>query len=164
MDVLNAIVQKANDMVLLQPLTRHPLQHRVSLYTDDMVMFLHPVATDIDLVMDILWVFGAATGLKTNFQKSSVTPIRCTTEELDFVQQRNPCEILEFPCKYLVLPLSVKKLTKAQIQPIIDRLANQLPGWKADLMNRASRTVQVRFVMTSMVIYLAMKENCHLGH
>ena len=73
-DVLNAIVQKANDMVLLQPLTRHPLQHRVSLYTDDMVMFLHPVATDIDLVMDILWVFGADTGLKTNIQKSSVTP------------------------------------------------------------------------------------------
>jgi hypothetical protein len=53
-DVLNAIVQKANDMVLLQPLTRHPLQHQVSLYADDMVTFLHPVATNIDLVMDTL--------------------------------------------------------------------------------------------------------------
>ena len=100
MDILNAIVQKANDMGLLQHLARQPLQHRVSLYADDVVMFLRPVATDIDLVMDILWVFGAATGLKTNFQKSSVTPIRCTTEELDLVHQRIPCEILEFPCKY----------------------------------------------------------------
>jgi len=38
-------------------------------------MFLRPVATDIDLVMDILRVFGAATGLKTNIQKSSVTSL-----------------------------------------------------------------------------------------
>jgi hypothetical protein len=78
-------------------------------------MFLCPVATDIDLVMDILRVFGAVMGLKTNIQKSSVTPIRCTTEELDLVDQWIPCEILEFPCKYLGLPLSVKKLTKAQV-------------------------------------------------
>jgi hypothetical protein len=78
-------------------------------------MFLRPVATDIDLVMDILHVFGVAMGLKTNIQKSSITPIRCTTEELDLVHQRIPCEILEFPCKYLGLPLLVKKLTKAQV-------------------------------------------------
>jgi hypothetical protein len=77
-------------------------------------MFLRPVDTDIDLVMDILSVFGAATGLKTNIQKSSVTPIRCTTEEVDLVHQQIPCEILEFPCKYLGLPLSVKKLTKSK--------------------------------------------------
>jgi hypothetical protein len=49
MDVLNVIVQKANDMGLLQPLARHPLQHRVSLYTDDVIMYLRPAAMDIDL-------------------------------------------------------------------------------------------------------------------
>ena len=45
---------------------------------------------------------------------------------------------------------------KAQFQPIIDRLADQLPGWKADLLNRAGRAVLVQSVMTSMLIYLAM--------
>lgn len=61
-----------------------------------------------------------------------------------------PCEVSEFPCK------SLKKLTKAQVQPIIDRLADQLPGCKAGLLNRAGRGVLVQSVMTSMVIYLAM--------
>jgi hypothetical protein len=58
----------------------------VPLYADDKVMFVRPVAKDIDLVMGILRVLGAATVLKTNIQKSSVTPIRCSTEELDMVQ------------------------------------------------------------------------------
>jgi hypothetical protein len=37
----------------------------------------------------------------------------------------------------------------------IDRAADQLPDWKVDLMTRARR-IQVQFVLTSMLIYLAM--------
>jgi hypothetical protein len=54
------------------------------------------------------------------------------------------------------VPLSLQKLTKAQIQPIIDKVADQLPGWKADLLTRAGRKVLVQFLLTSMLIYLVM--------
>ncbi|GJM85001.1 hypothetical protein PR202_ga00728 [Eleusine coracana subsp. coracana] len=153
MDILNVLIQKASDEGLLQPLARRPLQHRVSLYADDVVMFLRPVASDLNLITEILRVFGTASGLKINIQKSSVAPIRCSEEEVVAIQQLLPCEVADFTCKYLGLPLSVNKLAKFQVQPI---LANQLPGWKADLMNRAGRTVMVQFVMTSAIIYLAM--------
>jgi hypothetical protein len=98
---------------------------------------------------------GEASGLKTNIQKSSVYPIRCG-EELITLHDRLPCDLSSFPCKYLGLPLSLKKLSKNQVQPIIDRVADQLSGWKADLMTRAGRRVQVQYVMTGMLIYLAM--------
>jgi hypothetical protein len=62
----------------------------------------------------------------------------------------------EFPIKYLGLPLSLKKLTRPQLQPLLDRLVDLLPGWKSDLMTRAGRVVHVQFVMTSTVIYHAM--------
>ena len=75
MDVFNSIVKKANDEGLLQPLAARNIHHRVSLYADDVVLFLRPVATDLHLVEDILRLFGSATGLKTNIQKSSVLPI-----------------------------------------------------------------------------------------
>jgi hypothetical protein len=42
------------------------------------------------------------------------------------------------------------------VQQIIDKIANQLPRWKADLMTRTGRIVQVQFVLTEMMIYLAM--------
>jgi hypothetical protein len=48
------------------------------------------------------------------------------------------------------------KLTRAQIQPIIDRIADLLPGWKADLLSRAGRRILVQFVLTSTLVYLAM--------
>ena len=106
--------------------------------------------------MDILDLFGDASGLKTNIQKSSAYPIQCGEEEIQVIQHALPCEVSEFPCRYLGLPLSLKKLTKAQTQCIIDRIADQLPGWKADLLSRAGRAIQVQYVMIAMLIYLIM--------
>jgi len=54
------------------------------------------------------------------------------------------------------VPLSIRKLTKEQVQPIVDRIADRLPGWKADLMTRAGSRVLVQFVLTGMLTYLAM--------
>lgn len=155
MDVLNCLIEKANSEGLLQPLATRNIHHRVSLYVDDVVLFLRPVATDLHIVEDLLQLFGAATGLKTNIQKSSVLPIQCSEADLAVVQAHLPCEIQSFPCKYLGLPLSIKKLTKAQLQPIIDKIAGQLPGWKADLLNRAGRAILVQHVLTAMLIYVA---------
>jgi len=156
MDVLNWMLTKASEAGLLQPLSRRPIQHRISLYADDVALFLKPAANDINLILNILQLFGDASGLRTNVQKSSVMPIQCSEDNMAVVQNLLPCEIMSFPCKYLGLPLSLRKLTREQFQPIIDRIADQLPGWKADLMTRAGRAVQVQFVLTAMLIYLAM--------
>ena len=104
----------------------------------------------------ILNLFGEATGLKTNLQKSNVLPIRCEDTDISTVQTLLPCALVDFPCKYLGLPLSLKRLTKEQVQPYIDRIADQLQGWKANLMTKAGRRVQVQFVLTGMLIYLFM--------
>jgi hypothetical protein len=156
MDVLGFMIKKAVEEDLLQPLARRALQHRISIYADDVVIFLRPSADDIDIILDMLHLFGRASGLKTNVDKSSVLPIQCLEEDRRILQAHLPCQLLEFPCKYLGVPLSLKKLTRAQIQPIIDKVADQLPGWKADLLTRAGRKVLVQFVLTSMLIYLSM--------
>jgi hypothetical protein len=156
MHVLGHMISKAKTEGLLMPLSRRALQHRISIYADDVVLFLRPEGGDINLTMSILDLFGEATGLRTNLQKSNVLPIRCGETELATVQNLLPCELASFPCKYLGLPLSLKKLTNEQVQPIIDRIADQLPGWKANLMTKIGRKVQVQFVLTGMLIYVFM--------
>ena len=156
MDVLSHLITKASDEQLLQPLARRALQHWISLYADDVVIFLRPSASDIEITLDILQLFGEASGLKTNVQKSSVLPIQCTEEDKLVLQEHLPCQISEFPCKYLGVPLSPLKLTKAQIQPIIEKIGDRLSGWKADLLTKAGRKVLVQSVLTSMLIYLVM--------
>ena len=74
MDVLCYMVKKASDEGLLQPLARRALQHRISLYADDVVIFLCPSANDIGITLDILQLFGDALGLRTNVQKSNGFP------------------------------------------------------------------------------------------
>jgi hypothetical protein len=155
MDVIGFLITKAENEGVLRPLAPRTLQHRVS-YADDVVLFLQPVVEDINLVLDILQLFGEASGLCNNVQKSSVYPIRCDEVEKAVVRQLLPCDLRDFPCRYLGLPLSLKKLTKEQLQPIIDRIADQLPSWKADLLTKPGRKFLVQFVLTGMMIYLAM--------
>ena len=76
------------------------------------------------ITLDLLHLVGEASGLKTNIQKSNVLPIQCRDEDKETIQEHLPCQLLEFPCKYLGVPLSLHKLTRAQIQPIIDRIAD----------------------------------------
>jgi hypothetical protein len=156
MDVLGRMISKAADAGLLLPLSRRAFKHRVSMYADDVVLFLCPAAEDIEITLDILNLFGKATGLKTNLQKSNVLPIRCEDNDIRNIQALLPSALADFPCKYLGLPLSLKRLAKEQVQPYIDRIADQLHGWKANLMTKAGRRVQVQFVFTGMLIYLFM--------
>jgi hypothetical protein len=66
MDILSRLIQKASQDGHLQPLSSKQLRHRISLYVDDTVMFLKPDAADISLVIDLLNLFGKASGLHTN--------------------------------------------------------------------------------------------------
>jgi hypothetical protein len=72
------------------------------------------------------------------------------------MQQLLSCQMVDFPCKYLGLTLSLKKLTKDQIQPYIDKIADQLMGWKDDPLTKPGRRILVQVVPTSMLIYLAI--------
>jgi len=87
-------------------------------------IFLRPAAADINITLQLLQLFGDASGLKTNVQKSNVLPIQCAEEDMVTIQNLLPCEVQNFLCKYLGLPLAIKKLTKEQFQPIIDRTAH----------------------------------------
>jgi hypothetical protein len=75
--------------------------------------------------------------------KSSVFPIHCVVEKLDTIRNLLPCDVANFPCKYLGVPLSLKKLDKLHLQTFIDKIANRLPCWKADLLTRAGRLILV---------------------
>jgi hypothetical protein len=156
MDVLGFLISKAESVGLLKPLSTRTLHHRVSYYADDMVLFLHPTTGDINIILYILQVFREASGLCNNVQNSSVYPIRCDDTKRVVVQQLLHCEVSDFPCHYIGLPLSIKKLATDQVQPIVGRFVDQLPGWKADLLTKPGRRILVQFVLTSMLIYLAM--------
>ena len=87
-----------------------PLQ-RLSLYADDVVLFIRPSRADITFVKEALRIFGKASGLNVNFSKSSTILIRGEEHDEELVRNALPWKIEHFPYKYLGLQLSNKQLT-----------------------------------------------------
>lgn len=54
MDVLNSLISRASPDGMLHPLSARGLQHRVSLYADDVVLFIKPAAKDLELIKGVL--------------------------------------------------------------------------------------------------------------
>ena len=114
----------------------------------------HDKVGDIEVTLGILNLFGEATGLKTNLQKSNVVPIRCGGAKLAAVQSLLLCALTDSPCKYLGLPLSLKKLTKEQVQPFI------VASWMESRFNDQDRQKMCLLVCSSIWLWLL---NFHPG-
>ncbi|KAM0888503.1 hypothetical protein ACQ4PT_028326 [Festuca glaucescens] len=111
---------------------------------------------EIFVVKEILRCFGAASGLAVNYSKSSAASIKCGGDVTSALASRLACPIVDFPQSYLGLPLSLRRLRKEDLQPILDKLANKLAFWKAKLMTRDGRVAYVRMVMAAYVVYQLM--------
>ena len=152
MDVLNSLFIKAESEGLLLPLLS--TGQRFSLYADDVALFIWSNEQDLQLTKNILAVFGEASGLQTNLQKSCVIPIQCDEEFHGVVNNTLHCATANFPTTYLGLPISNKKLRKCDLMVWIEKIANKLPCWKASLMTLAGRAVLVKSVLTAIPIYI----------
>ena len=91
MDVLNSLFIKAGEDGLLQPLSPRISGQRLSLYADDVALFIRPVDDELQVTKEILNAFGMASGLQTNLHKSSIIPIRCENVSLLPVRDTLPC-------------------------------------------------------------------------
>ena len=86
-----------------------------------------PAPFDISVTLEILQLFGDASGFYNSAQKSSIFPIRCPVDTLLEVQTLLPCDVAAFPCRYLGLPLSIHKLNRHHFQTLVERVADWLP-------------------------------------
>jgi hypothetical protein len=97
-------------------------------------------------------MFAEASGLITNMDKTSFYPIRCDQIDLQFLNQANRA-LATFPYTYLGLLLNVRKPSRAELQPLIQKIANRIPGWKRSFFSYPGRELLVKSVLTSMPIH-----------
>jgi hypothetical protein len=91
--------------------------------------------------------------LHTNILKSTATPIRCSDQERQLIAQNLHCPVKDFPIIYLGVPLSIWKLCAEDLQPLIDKLYDELSGWRAGLMSKGDRLVLVKSVLAAAPIH-----------
>ncbi|WVZ70177.1 hypothetical protein U9M48_018863, partial [Paspalum notatum var. saurae] len=66
-------------------------------------------------------IFASAIGLVTNISKSQLFAFWCLDDEIHLSKEIFPCSVDNFPCKYLRVLLSIYKVSKANLQPLVDK-------------------------------------------
>jgi hypothetical protein len=126
-DTLGRLIKHAADAGILRALhTSRPIPV-VSLYADDVVLFCHPSASDINAIKAILQLFGQASGLQVNYTKSSATLLNCDAEAAALVTDTLGSPVADLPLTYLGIPLTLRRPTRAQMLPLVEKTAATLP-------------------------------------
>lgn len=110
MEPLSRMIEMAVRDHLISPLPVRGAKLRISLFADDAALFLNPVKEEVQMVADILHVFGEVSGLLTNQAKCAVYPIMCDHINIQEVMATFQCPVQSFPYTYLGLPLHTRQL------------------------------------------------------
>jgi hypothetical protein len=118
MEPLHLLCKKAQELNLLRKLSPACKTFRISLYVDDVALFLNPSEHELKVLDEILQLFAAASGLVTNMEKTQFYPIACENINQNLlVESRRAVPM--FPCNYLGLPLNLRKPIRSSWQPMV---------------------------------------------
>lgn len=137
--------------------------HCCSIYADDVVLFMSPTTQDIQAHLHILRFFGTASGLCTNLDKCVAVPISCSEEHIGIINDNLPCGSSFFPIQYLGVPLTVGKLHRDQLQPLIDKVTAKLPIWQGKMISKPGRATLVKLVLSSTPLHTLISIAVPLG-
>ena len=156
MEVLNSLIREADRRAALSPLSGRVVVHRTSLYADDLIILTVPKVEDLHCLLEILHLFAGASGLASNPAKCVATPISCDEETLAVVQAAFPCSVVNFPYRYLGIPLSLKRLSRADELPLFDAVAARILTWKAGLLTSARRVTLTKATLSAIPVHLSI--------
>ena len=116
-------------------------------FADDLVLFSRGDPKSVSLLMDILNHFGACSGLKVSFSKSSFFPAGISSRDLESIKEITGFLQGTFPFKYLGIPMTVSRLTISQFSPLIDKISGYINAWAGVNLSYAGRVELVKSVL-----------------
>jgi hypothetical protein len=137
---------------------RHPTEeglHCAALqYADDTLIVLRGDVDDATNLRGVLDQFASFSGLKINYDKSTLVPIHMDEQQANLCVQIIGCRREGFPQPYLGLPLSIHKLPVSAFSPYLLKTDRYLGSWQAQFLNPMGRAVLVNYVLDSQLVYL----------
>ncbi|KAE8807657.1 hypothetical protein D1007_16036 [Hordeum vulgare] len=134
MDVLHTMAPWATGNRLLSDIGFSPGVPRTSMFADDAVVFFRSLPTGIQVISSLLGLFGDGSSLRVNLNKCSVTCIRCDDSLAGSVAAFSSCKVQPFPLQYLRIPLSIYRLQRHHLEPLIDKFSRKMKGWQPKLL------------------------------
>ena len=91
-----------------------------------------------------------------NMDKCSISPIRCSEEDVAAILVAFSGLLAPFLCKYLGILLTLLKPCRADEQPLIDKVAARIPTWKEGLLNDAGRATLTKVTLSAIPVHVSI--------
>ncbi|CAN1159330.1 LINE-1 retrotransposable element ORF2 protein [Linum perenne] len=122
-------------------------------FADDLLVFTKANVTAITQVTVIMDLFHQASGLQLNPDKSDLYMAgvnRTIAGQIAAVAEFREGQL---PMKYLGIPISAGKLSKADCRGLVDKITGRVKDWKAKFLNYAGRLELIKLVIHGILQY-----------
>jgi hypothetical protein len=92
--------------------------------------------------------------MRINFHKSELIPTNVEPDVVHRLAHLFSCPVGSLPIKYLGVPLHFDKLSREDIQPLVDKMLKRLAGWRGRLLSYAGKLVLIKSCLASIPVYL----------
>lgn len=146
-----AIALRSSAMAGIQ---RGGLEHKLSLYADDLLLDVSEPGTSIPLVLDLLMDFGLISGYKLNFSKSELMPIN--TAALNYPLASLPFRSSLQSFRYLGINVTknFSDLFEHNFVPLLNRLSQDFNCWSLLPISLIGRVNCIKMSVLPNFLYL----------
>jgi hypothetical protein len=154
-DALALILKKASVAGHIKGVISHLLPGGVThlQYVDDTMIMIENDDNSINNLKFLLICFELLSGLKINYHKSEVIVMGVDSHEQFRVAHLLNCKEGEFPFKYLGFPISDKKLTIADLEPVVATVGSRVDPWQGRFMSSAARLILTESCLSSIPLH-----------
>lgn len=129
-------------------------QHKISLYADDVLLFLSKPKTFIPPLLNLINTFGSFSGYKINWQKSELMPISRPVD-MQFLQSTPFRTVMDkFTSLGIVVTRDLDQLLKANWDMKIYQLKQNIDFWKTLPISLVGRINTIKMVVLPRFLYL----------
>ena len=121
-------------------------------YADETNLFVETDQEKATNLKNVLTCFEQVSGMRINYSKSELISINMEVVNTQEFAQIFGCVIGDFPIKYLGVPLHYDKLSRADIQPLVDKILKRIAGWRGKLLSYGGRLVLIKSCLASIPI------------
>lgn len=133
---------------------RGGVEQKVSLYADDLLLYVSDPDKSIPLVLTILGHFGQISGYKLNLSKSELMPVNSAAKT--YALSRLPFKISRHKLTYLGICVTNRfdNLFKDNFSPLLDRLTHDFQRWSLLPLSLAGRINCIKMNVLPRWLYL----------
>lgn len=141
MEYLSRVLSKSNslDQIKFHPICKE-LKMTHMCFADDLIMCCKGEFSSIYVLLRGFKLFCDSSVMKANANKSAFYSCGMAEEEIHKVVADSRFMKCSMPFKYLGVPIFSKKITKAQCELLIEKIATKITVWSTRKLSYAART------------------------